>query len=240
MLAEITGELRLTIPAWGSVLLLLLGAAYLVFGTRWPRLFDVLSMTVLGCMGGLVACVWIPLVEPLVVIIGGVILGGLTALFRRILHAVLAALVLAGVLANLAALAVGAEGFASYLVVSLSKGGYSVQLSGPNLARDPVLAASLAGFLVGTTIAVWRFQFSERLVTCAQGAALVLFGAASLVTEYRGGEVAKGDSLAATFPLTLGVLWLCLVVIGLLAQAALARRLREWYGTPDAAEEPET
>jgi hypothetical protein len=235
MLAEITGELRLIIPAWGSVLLLLLGAAYLVFGTRWPRLFDVLSMTVLGCVAGLVACVWIPLVEPLVVIIGGVILGGLTALFRRISHAVLAALVLAGVLANLAALAVGADGFASYLVVSLSKGGYSVQLSGPNLARDPVLAASLAGLLVGTTIAVWRFQFSERLVTCAQGAALVLFGAASLVTEYRGGE---RPSLAATFPLTLSVLWLCLVVIGLLVQAALARRWEQWYGAADSSEEP--
>jgi len=212
MLAEITGELRLTIPAWGSVLLLLLGAAYLVFGTRWPRLFDVLSMTVLGCVAGL------------------------TALFRRISHAVLAALVLAGVLANLAALAVGPGGFASYLVVSLSKGGYSVQLSGPNLARDPVLAASLAGLLVGTTIAVWRFQFSERLVTCAQGAALVLFGAASLVTEYRGGE---RPSLATAFPLTLSVLWLCLVVIGLLAQAALARRWEQWYGAADSSEEPE-
>jgi len=235
MLAEITGELRLTIPAWGSVLLLLLGAAYLVFGTRWPRLFDVLSMTVLGCMGGLVACVWIPLVEPLVVIIGGVILGGLTALFRRILHAVLAALVLAGVLANLAALAMGPDGFASYLVVSLSKGGYSVRLSGPNLSRDPVLAALLAGLLVGTTIAVWRFRFSERLVTCAQGAVLVLFGAASIVTEYRGGE---RPSLAAAFPLTLSVLWICLTVIGLLAQAALARRWEQWYGAADETKEP--
>jgi len=234
MLAETAGELRLTIPAWGSVLLLLLGAAYLVFGTRWPRLFDVLSMTVLGCVVGLIACVWVPLAEPLVIIIGGLVLGGLTALLRRISHAVLAALVLAAVLSHLAALAVGPGGFASYLVVSLSKGGYSVQLSGPNLARDGVLAASLAGILAGTTIALWRFQFSERLATCAQGAALVLFGAASLVTEYRGGE---RPSLATAFPLTLSVLWLCMVVIGLLAQAAMARRMQEWYGTADEVKE---
>jgi hypothetical protein len=225
MLAAATGELRLAVPDWGSVALVVVGVAYLMFGSAWPRLFDVLSMTVVGCVVGLVACPWVPLWQPAVIIIGGLVLGGLTAFFRNICHALLSAAVMAAVMASLAALAVGPRGFVSYLAANLSNRSYSVQISGPNLACDPVLAAGVVGLLAGATVAVWKFAFSGRLTTSAQGAALIVAGMASLITTYRG----EGQSPVATaFPLTVGALWLCLVVIGLLAQAEIARRRAEW------------
>ncbi|MBM4018520.1 MAG: hypothetical protein FJ288_09375 [Planctomycetes bacterium] len=231
MLAAATGELHLIIPIWGGIALVLAGAAYLVLGTVQPRLFDVLSMTVMGCMAGLVACPWLPLWQPAVVILGGLALGGLTAFFRNVCHAVLSALVLAGVLATLAALAVGPRGFASYLAVNQSNRSYAIQVSGPNLVCDPVLAAALTGILAGATVAIVRFAFSERLITTAQGAALLAGGVASLATRYRGeGQL----PVSAAYPLTLSALWLCLVVIGMVAQAALARRRAEWREGADA------
>jgi hypothetical protein len=229
MLAAATGELHLVIPAWGSIVLIAVGAMYLVFGATWPRLFDVLSMTVAGCMIGLLAHPWVPLWQPAVVITGGLVLGGLTAFFRNVCHAVLAALVLAAVLATLAALAVGARGFADYLAVNLSNRSYCVQISGPNLACDPVLAAGLTGLLIGATVAAARFAFSQRLVTSAQGAALVAAGLVAAVAGYRGDGA---PSLGNTYPLTLSALWLCLVVIGLVAQAAIAKR-PQWDGDSD-------
>jgi len=237
MLAATAGELRLAVPDWGSVLLALVGIGYLVFGTAWPRLFDVLSMTVLGCMVGLVVCPWVPLWQPAVIIIGGLVLGAVTAFFRNVCHALLSAMVMAGVLASLAALAVGPRGFVSYLAVNLSNRSYSVQISGPNLACDPVLAAAVVGLLAGATVAVWRLAFSGRLITSAQGAALIVFGLASLITTFRG----EGQpSVATAFPLTIGALWLCIVVIGLLAQAEIARRRSQWEEpeSPGELEEP--
>jgi len=235
MLAAATGELHMAVPDWGSVALVLAGVAYLVYGSAWLRLFDVLSMTVLGCMVGLVACPWVPLWQPLVIILGGLVLGGLTAFFLNVCHALLSAAVLAAVMANLAALAVGPRGYVSYLALNLSNRSYSVQISGPNLACDAVLAAGVVGLLAGATVAVWRFAFSGRLITSAQGAALVVFGLASLITTYRG----EGQPAVVTaFPLTVGALWLCLVVIGLLAQAEIARRREQWQ-EPDLPEELE-
>ena len=64
MIAETTGELRLVIPAWGGIILAAIGIAYIILGTWWPRPLDVLSMTVLGCLVGLVACAWVPLAKP--------------------------------------------------------------------------------------------------------------------------------------------------------------------------------
>ena len=230
MLAAATGELHLAIPWWGSIALMVVGVMYLVFGATWPRLFDVLSMTVLGCMVGLVAHPWVPLWQPLVVIIGGLVLGGLTAFFRNICHALLSAAAMAAILAYLAALALGERGFTSYLAINLSIPRYSWLLPGPNLACDPVLAAGLTGLLAGVTMAVWQFPFSERLVTCAQGAALLTGGLASLITSYRG----EGQpSLSAAYPLTLSALWLCLVVIGLVAQSAIAKQRSRWGEEPD-------
>lgn len=232
LLAAITGNLRLAVPDWGCVVLIVVGVAYLVFGSAWPRLFDVLSMTVLGCMAGLVACPWVPLWQPVVIILGGLVLGGLTAFFRNICHALLSAAVLATVLASLAALAVGPKGFVSYLAMNRS---YSVQIGGPNLACDAVLAAAIVGLLAGATVAVWRLALSGRLITSAQGAALIVFGLASLITTYRG----EGQpSIATAFPLTVGALWLCLVVIGMLAQEEVARRRQRWQ-EPDSPEELE-
>ena len=240
MIAETTGELRLVIPAWGGIILAAIGIAYIILGTWWPRPLDVLSMTVLGCLVGLVACAWVPLAKPVVIIIGGLLLGGLTAFFRNVCHAILSAAVLAAVLATLAALAAGGRGVASYLVLNLSNRSYSIQLSGPNLACDPVLAACLAGLLIGAAVAVGRFALSERLVLCVQGAALVVVGLASVVSAYRG---EGGPSLAAAFPLTLSVLWACLVVIGLVVQTVLMRwraESDEWDGGADVPDGPGT
>jgi hypothetical protein len=231
MLAATTGELRLVIPVWGSILLALVGVGYLVFGDWLRRFFDVLSMTVLGCMVGLLAHPWVPVWQPVSVIVGGLVFGGLTALARNVCHAILAAIVTAAVLASLAALAVGQHGFTSYLAVNLSNRSYSVQLSGPNLACDPVLAAGLTGFLIGATVAIARFRASERLVTCAQGAALLVFSLASIISALRG---ETQPPLATSYPLTLSALWLCLVVIGLVAQAELARRQAKWAAEDQA------
>lgn len=225
MLAATTGELRLAIPAWGCILLMGMGAVYLLFGARWPRFFNVLSMTVLGCALGMVISGWVPLAQPVVIIVGGLLCGGLTAFFRNVTHAVLASIVLATVLASLAALAVGKDGFTSYLVLNLSDRAFSTRISGPNLAHDPVLAAGLTGLLVGATVAIARFGFSQRLVTAVQGAGLILVGAVELITFYRG----EGrPSLATEFPLTLAACLLCLVAIGLVAQQALARTAEPW------------
>jgi len=220
MPAATTNELRLTIPMWGSGLLALLGVAYLVWGGRWRRLFGVLSMTILGCLVGLVACIWVPLAQPLVVVIGGLVLGGLTAFFRKVSHVVLAAVVLATIFSILAALAVGPGGFASYLVVNLSDRSYSIRVSGPDLASDPVLAAGLVGLLFGVTLAIVRFHFSEHLILCAQGAALTVLGATGLLATCIGEDPA---SLATAFPLSLGAAWLSLLVIGMVIQRALGR-----------------
>jgi len=212
-------ELELVIPLWGSVLVALVGMVYLVFGSRWPRLFDVLSMTVLGCTAGLQASEWVPVWQPLVIIAGGIALGSLTAFFRTVAHAVLAGLVLAAIFAHLAALALGPGGFASYLVFAVPDRSYSMQMSGPNLGEDAVLAACLVGLALGAGVAVTRFGFSERLVTSAQGAALLVLAAIHIAGLYR--ETAP-PSLTQTFPLTLAAGWVCLVGIGLAAQRAVA------------------
>jgi hypothetical protein len=225
MLAATTGELRLVIPVWGSILLALVGVGYLIFGDWLRRFFDVLSMTVLGCVVGLIACPWVPLPQPIVIIVGGLVLGGLAALFRNVGHSLLAAVVLGGVLALLAALAVGESGWAKYLADNVKS--YSFQLPGPNLSDDRVLAAGVTGFLAGVTVAVWRLAFSERLITCVQGAALIALGIATGVTTYRG---EAQQSLLVAYPFTLGAVWLCLVVIGLVAQSELARARERWRG----------
>jgi hypothetical protein len=236
MLAATTGELRLVIPAWGCILLAGVGAVYLLVGSRWPRVFNVLSMTVLGCIVGMVVSSWIPLVQSFVIILGGLILGGLTAFLRNVMHAVLSAIVLSAVLATLASLAVGQGGFTSYLVLNVSGRSFSTQISGPNLASDPVLAACLTGLLIGATVAIAWPRFNPRLVTAAQGAALVLVGLAEIISAYRG----EGQpSLARAFPLTLSACWLCLVAIGLVAQRALARPEQQWDSPPDGAPEDE-
>ena len=233
MLATAIGDVRMAIPIWGSIVLTLVGAAYLVLGMRWRRFFDVLSMTILGSIVGLAACAWVPLAQPLVIVAGGLVFGGLTAFFRNVCHAILAAVVFAVVLATLAALAVGPRGFASYLAINVSSRSYSIQLSGPNLACDAVLAAGLAGVLAGVTISAARFQLSERLLMSVEGAALMVIGLAAIVSAWRG---EGGPSVATAFPLTLGVFWLCLVVIGLVVQGALERRRKEWRLKPEESE----
>jgi hypothetical protein len=237
MLAAATGELHLLIPVSGAIVLVVLGAAYLGFGTLLPRLFAVLSMTVVGCAVGMVASAWVPLAQPVVVIAGGLLLGGLTAFFQNISQTVLTAVVLAAVLATLAALVVGPAGFVSYLVVNTSDASYSILISGPNLSRDPILAAALTGLLAGATVAVVRFQFSRSLATVVQGAAVILVGIVELVPSTRGGH----GSVGADYPLTLTACWLCLVAIGLVSQRAIVRYKQTWNSITehDVAEEEE-
>lgn len=224
MLAATTGELRLVIPEWGCFLLIGMGLVFLVFGTWWPRLFTVFSITVMGCLAGLVAAPYVPLSQPIVIVAAGLLVGGLAAFFREMAHAVLSAVLLALVLATLAAMAVGPGGFTTYLLAGASDTGYSTQINGPNLACDPVLAAALTGLLTGATVAIGWLKFSQRLITSVQGAALMMVGAADLVNAYREGR----PTLAVAFPLTLAACWLCLVAIGLVVQQAIARRDETW------------
>ena len=231
MLAAAASDLRLSVPAWGSILIIGTGAVYLVLGTRWPRLFNVLSMTVLGCVVGMVASSWIPLSQPLVVILGGLVLGGLAALFRNVTHAVLAGVVLAAVFATLAALAMGEQGWATYFVLNPSDTSFSIRIHGPNLGRDGILAAGLTGLLAGATLAVASLRISRRVVTSAQGAAMVLIGLVELVSVWRG----EGrPALAAEFPLTLVACWFCITAIGLLIQRTL-----DQASAPDADADPD-
>ena len=225
MIASTTGQTQLVIPAWGSIILVGVGVVYLVLGTRWPPLFNVLSMTFLGCVLGMVLSLWVPLGQPLVIIIGGVLLGGLTAFLRNVTHAVLTALVLAAVFSTLTANCLGEEGYGSYLVLNVSDHRYSTQWSGPNLTLDPVLAAFLTGLLVGATVAVARVRFSRRLVASAQGAALILVGLSELVAGLRG---AGQPSVAGAYPITLSAGWLCMVAIGLVVQRTLEQHDEQW------------
>ena len=234
MMASATSQMQPVIPPWGSIVLVGVGAVYLVLGTRWPCLFNVLSMTFLGCMLGMVLSSWIPLVQPLVIIIGGVVLGGASAFLRNVAHAVLSAVVLAAVFATLVANCLGEEGYGSYLVLNLSDSSYSTQWRGPDLGRDPVLAASLTGLLVGATVAVARIRFSRRLATSAQGAAVMLVAFTELAAAVRGpGEV----SLATAYPMTLSACWLCLVAIGLIVQRTLEQRDEQWDTEQETIEE---
>ena len=234
MMASATSQMQPVIPPWGSIVLVGVGAVYLVLGTRWPRLFNVLSMTFLGCMLGMVLSSWIPLVQPLVIIIGGVVLGGASAFLRNVAHAVLSAVVLAAVFATLVANCLGEEGYGSYLVLNLSDSSYSTQWRGPDLGRDPILAASLTGLLVGATVAVARIRFSRRLATSAQGAAVMLVAFTELAAAVRGpGEV----SLATAYPMTLSACWLCLVAIGLIVQRTLEQRDAQWDTEQETIEE---
>jgi len=225
MIASTTGQTQLVIPAWGSIILVGVGVVYLVLGTRWPPLFNVLSMTFLGCVLGMVLSLWVPLGQPLVIIIGGVLLGGLTAFLRNVTHAVLTALVLAAVFSTLTANCLGEEGYGSYLVLNVSDHRYSTQWSGPNLTLDPVLAAFLTGLLVGAAVAVARVRFSRRLVASAQGAALILVGLSELVAGLRG---AGQPSVAGAYPITLSAGWLCMVAIGLVVQRTLEQHDEQW------------
>jgi len=222
MLAAGAGELHLVIPVWGAILLVLVGVAYLGFGALLPRLFTVLSMTVVGCAVGMAASAWVPLAQPVVVIVGGLILGGLTAFFQNVLHVVLTAVVLGAVLAMLAALIVGPPGFTSYMGLGAAEAGSSAQLSGPDLSRDPILAAALTGLLVGAAVAIVRFQFSRSLATVVQGAGIIVVGLAELVRATRDGG---RPPLSAEYPLTLTACWLCLVAVGLVSQRAIARHM---------------
>ncbi len=234
MMASATSQMQPVIPPWGSIVLVGVGAVYLVLGTRWPRLFNVLSMTFLGCMLGMVLSPWIPLVQPLVIVIGGVVLGGASAFLRNVAHAVLSAVVLAAVFATLVANCLGEEGYGSYLVLNLSDSSYSTQWRGPDLGRDPILAASLTGLLVGATVAVARVRFSRRLATSAQGAAVILVAFTELAAAVRGpGEV----SLATAYPMTLSACWLCLVAIGLIVQRTLEQRDEQWDTEQETIEE---
>ena len=234
MMASATSQMQPVIPPWGSIVLVGVGVVYLVLGTRWPRLFNVLSMTFLGCMLGMVLSPWIPLVQPLVIVIGGVVLGGASAFLRNVAHAVLSAVVLAAVFATLVANCLGEEGYGSYLVLNLSDSSYSTQWRGPDLGRDPILAASLTGLLVGATVAVARIRFSRRLATSAQGAAVMLVAFTELAAAVRGpGEV----SLATAYPMTLSACWLCLVAIGLIVQRTLEQRDEQWDTEQETIEE---
>lgn len=168
MLAAATMELRLVIPTWGDALLMAVGSGYLVVGGRWPRLFDVFSMTVIGCVVGLVVGNWVPLHPAIVISAAGIVVGGLAALFRNVGHAVLTGIVLAAAFSVLAAMAVGADGFASYLVTDVSAKSYAMRIYAPNLANDAVLAGALVGLLIGAAIAVLRFSYG-RLATSARG-----------------------------------------------------------------------
>jgi len=236
MLAAETVATRFIVPAWGCILLMGLGVVYLIFGTRWPRLFNVLSMTVLGCVAGMVASQWIRLAQPLVIILGGLVVGGASAFLRNVAHAVLAALVLAAATSLAAAMAFGEGGFTSYLVLNLSENRYAAPWPGPDVGRDPILAALLTGLLAGATLAIARPRFSMALVTAAQGAALVLVGLLEIVTAYRGEE---RPSVAHEFPLTMIACWLCLVGIGLVIQRGLARGDRPWAGEGDDIDDDE-
>jgi len=234
MMASATSQMQPVIPPWGSIVLVGVGVVYLVLGARWPRLFNVLSMTFLGCMLGMVLSPWIPLVQPLVIIIGGVVLGGASAFLRNVAHAVLSAVVLAAVFATLVANCLGEEGYGSYLVLNLSDSSYSTQWRGPDLGRDPILAASLTGLLVGATVSVARVRFSRRLATSAQGAAVMLVAFTELAAAVRGpGEV----SLATAYPMTLSACWLCLVAIGLIVQRTLEQRDEQWDTEQETIEE---
>ncbi|MFO8014191.1 MAG: hypothetical protein R6X20_12905 [Phycisphaerae bacterium] len=233
-LAAATEVMRLVIPPWGCFLLIGAGAVYLVLGARWPRLFDVLSMTFLGCVVGLVVSQWVPLAQPLVIAGGGVLLGGLSAVFRSVAHAVLASVVLAAVASTLVALIVGEAGFTSYLAVNLSDTSYSTQWSAPNLAHDAVLAAVVTGLLAGAAVALAQRRLSRRLVPAAQGAALILLGVTELVTAWR----APGrPSLATEYPLTLTAGWVCLLAIGVRIQRSVQEVCGEWDEADDAGNE---
>jgi len=221
MLAAASTELRFLVPAWGDVLVALVGLAYMVLGGRWSRLFDVLTMTVLGCAAGLVASVWVPVHVAVLISTGGILVGGLAAIFRNIAHAVITGLVLAVALSVMAGLAVGKTGFASYLVADISLKNSALCVPGPNLASDPVLAVALIGLLAGVMLAVVRFELSDRVATSAQGAALLLLGAVLLANQVRGEDSA---SIADRYPLTMAAAWVCLVAIGLAAQAAVHER----------------
>jgi len=218
-IAAATGDGSLMIPTWGCILLVGIGAVYLVLGTRWARLFNVLSMTFLGCVGGLVVSQWVPLAQPVVIVIVGVLLGGLAAVFRGVAHAVLGSVVLAAVLSVLVGLIVGDEGFTVYLVVNLSE-----QWSAPNLAHDAVLAGFMTGLLTGAAVALGHRRLSRRLVASAQGAGAILFGVTELVGAW---GTDGGSSLAADYPLTLTAAWACLVVIGMQVQQVVERTFEE-------------
>ncbi len=216
-------------PPWGAVGLIVLGGLYLLLGSRWARLFDVLSMTVVGCAAGLLVSPWVPLHQALVVVLGGILLGGLTAFFRRAAHGVLTAIVLGVALSSFAAAAIGVDGRVSYLMVDLTERGYSsVEVPAPNLGKDPVLAAWLTGLLIGGAVAALRFRFSERLATSAQGAALIVVGCAYLLARHRAG-------LAEGYPVSIGATWLCLTAIGVAAQGAIGRA-RPTEETPETDE----
>lgn len=227
MLAAATMELRLVIPTWGDALLMAVGSGYLVVGGRWPRLFDVFSMTVIGCVVGLVVGNWVPLHPAIVISAAGIVVGGLAALFRNVGHAVLTGIVLAAAFSVLAAMAVGADGFASYLVTDVSAKSYAMRIYAPNLANDAVLAGAGGPADRGgdrrPAVLLQRPAGDER-----KGAALVLLGATQLIGQYRGGDQ---PPLAEVYPLTLAASWMCLVAIGLAAQAGMA----EWTARREAA-----
>jgi hypothetical protein len=229
MLAAAVAESH-RIPLWGAILLALLGVAYLGLGLVLPRLLTVLSMTVAGCVFGMTLSSWLPLSPVIVVIAGGLVVGGLAAFFQKISHAVLVAVVLASVLATLTALVVGPTAFVPYIARAASSTTDASQISGPDLSRDPVLAAALTGLLIGATVAATRFQFSRTLVTAAQGAALILLGLVELVRMTR---TTGGSSLGVDYPLTLSACWMCLTAIGLVTQRAVDRYKQSWT-SPDA------
>jgi hypothetical protein len=214
--------LELAVPVWGGGLLVAVGLVYLAAGGLWPLVFDVLSMTILGCGVGLVVAAWVPMAPWAVLVIGGLGFGLVAAFARRAVHVVLTAVVLAAIFGTLAALAVGPEGFVAYVVEPVGGDGYATQISAPSWRSDPVLAAGLAGLLVGAALASLKFGLSERVVTAAQGAALVELGAAELVGHATDG----GPGIAERFPMTLAASWAVLLALGLVIQTGLLARRR--------------
>jgi hypothetical protein len=222
VLAGATRTLELAVPVWGGALLAGAGLVYLAAGGLWPLVFDVLSLTVLGCGVGLVVAAWVPMAPWAVLVAGGLAFGVVGAFARRAAHIVLTAGVLATIFATLAALAVGPEGFVAYVVEPVGGEGYATEIGAPSWRSDPVLAAGLAGLLVGAALASLKFDWSERVVTAAQGAALVELGA----VELAGHALADGPAIAERFPMTLAASWAVLLALGLVVQTGLAARRR--------------
>lgn len=213
------------LPPAAGLVFLAAGTVLLVFGTRWHRFTEVLSMAFLAGLATLILQPSLAAVNPVWPTLAACLAAGLlTARFPGVARSILAAVIVGVSLSVIVNLVAGWPG-ASYYVASLSTEHVNTVLRGPDYAGSQLMLGLLVGGVVLGTILALAWPEATRMVVMSLEGGLALVLGAALV---------GGRLFAAWLPpdyphgfMRVGVLvWGELVILGVLVQRKVRREDR--------------